>query len=37
MLLVCKACLKLSTDGKFLNIAGMLFLAVIVAGMNEYL
>lgn len=35
--MVCKACLKLSTDDMFLIVAVMLSHAMIVAGMNEYL
>lgn len=35
MLTVCIACLQLSTDGKFLIVAGMLFNAtMMVAGMS---
>lgn len=37
MLMVCIACQKLSTDVEFLIVAGMLFHAIIVEEMNEYL
>lgn len=35
--MVCIPCLQLSTDGKSLIVAGMLFHAMMVAGMSTYM